>query len=48
MTAKEMYDEIAILLGSIAKALDVPEDQVAKAVEEGRVALETGADEHGR
>ncbi len=45
---KEMYDQIAALLGTIAKALDIPEDQVGKAVEDGRVALEMGVDEDGR
>lgn len=48
MTAKEMYDEIATLLGTIAKALEVPEDQVAKAVEDGGVVIEMGVDDNGR
>ncbi len=44
---KEMYDEIAQLLGGIAKALDMPDDQVAKAIEDGAIQLEMGADERG-
>jgi hypothetical protein len=44
---KEMYDEIAQLLGGIAKALDMPDDQVAKAVEEGKIRMEMGTDERG-
>ncbi len=47
MSAKEMYDEIATLLGLIGKALEVPDDQVATAVEEGRITLDTGVDERG-
>lgn len=47
MSAKEMYDEIATLLGLIGKALEVPDDQVAKALEEGRITLETGVDDRG-
>lgn len=44
---KEMYDEIAQLLGSMAKALDMPDDQVAKAIEDGQVRMEMGTDERG-
>lgn len=46
--ARDMYDQIALLLGSIGKALGIPDDQVAKAVEDGRVALEMGVDDQGR
>lgn len=45
---KEMYDEIAQLLGNIGKALDLPDDQVAKAVEDGSVALQMAMDERGQ
>lgn len=48
MSTREMYDQIATLLGIIAKALDAPEAEVAKAVEEGRIVIAMAADDDGR
>jgi len=42
-----MYNEINVLFGSLAKALDVPEDTLATLLESGAVTLDMDRDEHG-
>lgn len=42
-----MYDEVAALLGTIAKTFDLTDADAAKAVEEGRVAIDMGSDDTG-
>jgi hypothetical protein len=44
---REMYTEIASLVGAIAKALAIPEAEVAAALEAGTMTLEFGADSNG-
>ncbi|MBF0305829.1 MAG: hypothetical protein HQL41_09310 [Alphaproteobacteria bacterium] len=43
-----MRDEMEALVASIAKALEMPDADAAKAIEDGRVALEMLSDENGR
>lgn len=47
VSTREMYDEVAALLGTIAKAFDLSDADAAKAVEEGRVTVELAADDAG-
>ncbi|MBB4267647.1 hypothetical protein GGD89_003294 [Roseospira visakhapatnamensis] len=42
-----MYNEINVLFGTLAKALDVPEDTLARLLEDGAITLETGRDDRG-
>jgi hypothetical protein len=44
---REMYGEIAGLIGALAKALALEEDAVIAAVERGALALDFGADDNG-
>lgn len=43
-----MRDELEALVAAIAKALDIPEADAAKAIEDGRVAIEMLSDGNGR
>ena len=44
---REMYEEINALLGALAKALDIPAEDVARGLEEGSIRLSMGIDERG-
>jgi hypothetical protein len=44
---REMYTEIAALVGAIGKALALPEADVTTALENGAMTLEFGADSNG-
>lgn len=48
MNTKEMYDEIAALLGAIGKAFDLSDQQTARELEEGRISLAMSLDESGQ
>lgn len=43
---REHYDEINALVGAIAKALGLPDEQVAKEIEAGAIALSLGEDDN--
>ncbi len=43
----ELYNEVNVLFGSLAKALDVPEDTLAGLLEAGTVTLEMARDDQG-
>ena len=43
----DMYHEINVLFGSLAKAMDVPEDKLAGLLENGTLTLEMGKDDQG-
>gem|GEM_PF-2349825 len=43
----ELYNEINVLFGSLAKALDVPEETLAGLLEAGALTLEMGQDDAG-
>ncbi len=43
---REMYTEIASLLATLAKALDLSESEAIAAVERGEIALDFGRDEN--
>lgn len=43
MSEREMYDEVAAMVGAIAKALDLGEAEAAKAVEDGRCRSNSAA-----
>jgi hypothetical protein len=44
---REMYTEIAALVGAIAKALAMPDAEITAALENGAMTLEFGADSNG-
>lgn len=44
---REGYEEINTLVGTIAKALDLPEDQVTREIEEAVITLHMGEDDSG-
>ncbi|WP_142850566.1 hypothetical protein [Telmatospirillum sp. J64-1] len=46
MDQREMYQEINALIGSIAKALNLPEADVVAALEKGEITLDFGEDEN--
>lgn len=43
----ELFNEMNVLFGNLAKALDVPEDTLAGLLEDGAVTLEMGRDDRG-
>lgn len=43
---REHYDEINALVGAIAKALGLPDEQVAKEIEAGAITLSLGEDDN--
>jgi len=45
---REMYQEIAALVGAIAKALEVTDDEAANGLEDGSIKLGFAEDEQGR
>lgn len=45
---REMYDEITALVGSIAKALEISEEETIKALEANQIAMGLEVDEEGR
>ncbi len=47
MEQREMYTEITALVGSIAKALVLPEPEVIKAIEENKLVINFGQDDDG-
>jgi hypothetical protein len=44
---REMYGEIATLIGSLAKALGITDAEVIAGVERGEVVMQFGRDENG-
>jgi hypothetical protein len=48
MDEREMFNEINMLIGSVAKGLDVGEMEVVTAIEEGRLGLELKTDAQGQ
>jgi len=44
---REHYDEINALVAAIAKALSLPDEQVAKEIEAGGITLTLGEDDNG-
>lgn len=48
MNTKQMYDEIAALLGAVGKAFDLSDQQAANGLEDGSIALEMSVDDDGR
>lgn len=47
METREHYQEISTLIASVAKALGLPDDQVAKDIETGAIVLGMGEDDNG-
>lgn len=45
---REMFEEIAALIGSIAKAFDLSDTAVVAAIEQGGLAMEMITDDEGR
>lgn len=48
MESREMFEEINALIGSIAKAFDIPDGEVVTAIEQGDLGMELIADAEGR
>ena len=48
MENREMFEEIAALIGSIAKAFDLSDTDVVAAIEKGGLAMEMITDGEGR
>lgn len=48
MNTKEMYEEIAVLLGAVAKAFDLSDQDAAKGLEDGRITLQMAVDQDGQ
>lgn len=48
MTTKEMYDEIAALLGAIAKAFGIDDAEAAQGLEDGTISLDIAQDQDHR
>ncbi len=48
MENREMFDELNALVGAMAKALEISEEEVVKAVEANQVTITLGEDEEGR
>lgn len=44
---REHYEEINALVGAIAKALDMPDKDVAQEIESGAITLSMGEDDNG-
>ena len=47
METREHYQQISTLIASVAKALGLPDDQVAKEIESGAIVLGMGQDDNG-
>ena len=45
---REMYEELNALVGSIAKALEISEEETVKALEANQIAIGMETDEEGR
>jgi len=48
MENREMFEEIAALIGSIAKAFDLSDTDVVAAIEQGGLGMEMITDDEGR
>ncbi len=48
MNTKEMYDEIAVLLGAVGKAFGLNDQQAAQGLEDGSISLEMALDADGQ
>jgi hypothetical protein len=48
MENREMFEEIAALIGSIAKAFDISDTDVVAAIEQGGLGMEMITDAEGR
>lgn len=48
MENRDMYTEITTLVGSIAKALDLSEDDTVKALEAGTISIAMTEDDDGQ
>lgn len=48
MENREMFEEINALIGSIAKAFDIPDGEVVSAIEQGGLGMELVTDSEGR
>lgn len=48
MNTKEMYDEVAALLGAVGKAFGLEDAQAAQGLEDGSISLEMAMDAEGK